>query len=148
MVNTSFGQSYTIAIFFFIKFMYISIAATLMQSIKAILLLGATVLLAVLVLAQFGFNSLALFQAVADKYGAAVWVPDRQVNSLDAAIFPLDNPGIVSIPLSLITAIVISFLNSKPSAIEKSNEVEQQIHTEEILVNRASARSGATARSR
>ena len=54
------------------------IATTWVQIIKAILLLGGTVLLAILVLAQFGFNPLALFAAAAAKY-KGVLAPGKQV---------------------------------------------------------------------
>ena len=55
------------------------IATTWVQIIKAILLLGGTVLLAILVLAQFGFNPLALFAAAATKY-KGVLAPGKQVS--------------------------------------------------------------------
>ncbi len=55
------------------------IATTWVQIIKAILLLGGTVLLAILVLAQFGFNPLALFAAAAAKY-PGVLAPGKQVS--------------------------------------------------------------------
>ncbi|OLP19715.1 cation acetate symporter [Leptolyngbya sp. 'hensonii'] len=61
------------------------IATTWVQIIKAVLLLGGTILLALMVLAQFGFNPLVLFQAAADKYGGAVLAPGKQVTDpLDA----------------------------------------------------------------
>lgn len=61
------------------------IATTWVQIIKAVLLLGGTVLLAIMVLAQFGFNPLALFSAASEKYGATVLAPGKQVaNPLDA----------------------------------------------------------------
>ncbi|MCW5313339.1 sodium/solute symporter [Nostoc sp. KVJ3] len=55
------------------------IATTWVQIIKAVLLLGGTILLAILVLAQFGFNPLALFAAAADKY-PGVLAPGKQVS--------------------------------------------------------------------
>src|SRR5688500_6585480 len=48
------------------------IATTWVQIIKAGLLLSGALLLALLALARFGFNPLALFQAAADQYGNAV----------------------------------------------------------------------------
>ena len=51
------------------------IATTWVQIVKAVLLLVGALLLAMLVLARFGFNPLALFQAAADQYGAACSVP-------------------------------------------------------------------------
>ncbi|MEG4317806.1 MULTISPECIES: sodium/solute symporter [unclassified Microcoleus] len=60
-------------------------ATTWVQIIKAFLLLGGAILLAVLVLAQFGFNPLNLFAAASEKYGAQVLAPGKQVaNPLDA----------------------------------------------------------------
>ncbi|ARV58280.1 cation acetate symporter [Nostocales cyanobacterium HT-58-2] len=56
------------------------IATTWVQIIKAILLLGGTVLLAILVLAQFGFNPITLFSSAAAKYGAGVLAPGKQVS--------------------------------------------------------------------
>lgn len=60
-------------------------ATTWVQIIKAVLLLGGTILLALMVLGQFGFNPTVLFQAAADKYGAGVLAPGKQVSDpLDA----------------------------------------------------------------
>ncbi len=55
------------------------IATTWVQIIKAILLLGGTILLAVLVLARFDFNPLTLFSAAAAKY-KGVLAPGKQVS--------------------------------------------------------------------
>lgn len=55
------------------------IATTWVQIIKAILLLGGTILLAVLVLARFGFNPLTLFSTAAAKY-KGVLAPGKQVS--------------------------------------------------------------------
>lgn len=68
------------------------IATTWVQIIKAVLLLGGTVILAVWVLSNFGMNPVALFAAAADKYGAGVLAPGKQVSD------PLDA---VSLGLSL-----------------------------------------------
>ncbi|WP_442946545.1 sodium:solute symporter family transporter, partial [Nostoc sp. 'Peltigera malacea cyanobiont' DB3992] len=60
------------------------IATTWVQIIKAVLLLGGTVLLAILVLARFGFNPIALFAAASEKY-TGVLAPGKLVsNPLDA----------------------------------------------------------------
>ena len=56
------------------------IATTWVQIIKALLLLGGATLMALLVLARFGFNPLALFEAAATKYGNGVLSPGRLVN--------------------------------------------------------------------
>lgn len=61
------------------------IATTWVQIIKAILLLAGTVILSLMVLAQFGMNPIALFDAAATKYGVAVLAPGKQVSDpLDA----------------------------------------------------------------
>jgi cation/acetate symporter len=61
------------------------IATTWVQIVKAVLLLFGALLLAILALARFGFNPLALFQAAADRYGVAVLGPGRLVSDpLDA----------------------------------------------------------------
>lgn len=57
------------------------IATTWVQIVKAVLLLGGALLLAVLALAQFGYNPLRLFEAAASKYGAAVLAPGKLVSS-------------------------------------------------------------------
>ena len=61
------------------------IATTWVQIIKACLLLLGATLLAILVLAQFGMNPLALFAAASDKYGPTVMAPGALVsNPLEA----------------------------------------------------------------
>ena len=55
------------------------IATTWVQIVKAVLLLGGATLLALLVLARFGFNPLALFDQAATMYGAGVLAPGRLV---------------------------------------------------------------------
>ncbi len=57
-----------------------TIATTWVQIIKAILLLGGTVLLSILVLAKFGMNPLALFDAASAKYKAGVLAPGKLVS--------------------------------------------------------------------
>ena len=56
------------------------IATTWVQIIKAILLLGGAILMAILVLAKFGFNPLALFNAAAVKYKVGVLGPGKLVS--------------------------------------------------------------------
>src|SRR5688500_4008678 len=56
------------------------IATTWVQIVKAVLLLGGATLLALLVLARFGFNPLALFNEAATLYGASVLGPGRLVS--------------------------------------------------------------------
>ncbi|HXE81631.1 MAG TPA: hypothetical protein VNK41_12820, partial [Vicinamibacterales bacterium] len=61
------------------------IATTWVQIVKAVLLLSGAALLALLVLAEFRFNPLALFAAAAERYGPGVLAPGRLVTDpLDA----------------------------------------------------------------
>ena len=61
------------------------IATTWVQIVKAVLLLGGASLLAVMVLARFGFNPLVLFAQASAVYGAGVLGPGRLVTDpLDA----------------------------------------------------------------
>ncbi|MGH9312925.1 MAG: sodium:solute symporter family transporter, partial [Vicinamibacterales bacterium] len=61
------------------------IATTWVQIVKAVLLMGGAFLLALLVLARFSFNPIALFVAAADRYGSSVLAPGRLVSDpLDA----------------------------------------------------------------
>jgi cation/acetate symporter len=57
------------------------IATTWVQIVKAALLLGGAALLAVLVLAQFGFNPLRLFASAAEHYGVGVLAPGKLISS-------------------------------------------------------------------
>ncbi|WP_291296032.1 cation acetate symporter [Elioraea sp.] len=57
------------------------LATTWVQIVKAVLLLGGAAIMAVLVLAKFGFNPIALFQAGVDKYGAGVLAPGSLVSN-------------------------------------------------------------------
>jgi cation/acetate symporter len=57
------------------------LATTWVQIVKAALLLGGAALLALLVLARFGFDPTALFAAAAERYGAAVLAPGKLVSS-------------------------------------------------------------------
>jgi cation/acetate symporter len=91
LIRLLFGLDYNLAVMIVggVMLAYVifggMIATTWVQIIKAVLLLGGTILLAVLVLAQFGFNPLALFQAASDKFGGAVLAPGKQVSDpLDA----------------------------------------------------------------
>ena len=56
--------------------------------------------------------------------------PTIQVDMLNhaSAIFPLKNPGLVSIPLSFLVAIVVSLLETDKRSSEKFVEVQQKIH--------------------
>jgi len=56
--------------------------------------------------------------------------PTIQVDILkqSTAIFPLKNPGLVSIPLSFIVGIVVSLLSTEQLAADKFTETENRIH--------------------
>jgi len=56
------------------------IATTWVQIIKAILLLGGTILMSILVLSKFGFNPLTLFDAASAQYKAGVLAPGKLVS--------------------------------------------------------------------
>src|SRR4030095_14607315 len=61
------------------------IATTWVQIVKAVLLLGGALLLALLVLARFSFNPAGLFAEAARKYGDGVLAPGKLVaGPLDA----------------------------------------------------------------
>jgi cation/acetate symporter len=61
------------------------IATTWVQIVKAVLLLGGASVLALMVLARFGWSPLALFAAAAERQGAGVLAPGKLVsNPLDA----------------------------------------------------------------
>jgi cation/acetate symporter len=57
------------------------IATTWVQIVKAVLLLAGASLLALLVLARFDMNPLALFAAAAEKYGDTVLAPGKLVSN-------------------------------------------------------------------
>src|SRR5688572_6549920 len=85
LIHLMFGLDYEIAIVIVggVMLLYVlfggMIATTWVQIIKAgLLLLGAT-LLAILVLAEFGMNPLALFEEAARQYGTGVMAPGKLV---------------------------------------------------------------------
>lgn len=86
LIKLLFGLDYEIAVILVggVMLAYVifggMIATTWVQIIKAILLLGGAVLMAILVLAQFSFNPLALFNAAAVKYNADVLAPGKLVS--------------------------------------------------------------------
>ncbi|HET9514099.1 MAG TPA: sodium/solute symporter [Gemmatimonadales bacterium] len=91
LIRLMFGLPYEIAIVVVgaVMIIYVlaggMIATTWVQIVKAVLLMSGAVLLALLVLARFGFNPASLFAAAADRYGAGVLAPGRLVaNPLDA----------------------------------------------------------------
>ncbi|MEE3719159.1 sodium/solute symporter [Tumidithrix elongata RA019] len=91
LIKLLFGLDYEIAVLLVggVMLAYVifggMIATTWVQIIKAVLLLGGTILLSVLVLSKFGFNPLNLFTAAADKYGTGVLAPGKLISEpLDA----------------------------------------------------------------
>lgn len=91
LIKLLFGMDYQLAVLIVggVMLSYVifggMIATTWVQIIKAVLLLGGTVILALLVLSKFGMSPTTLFAAAADKYGAGVLAPGKQVsNPLDA----------------------------------------------------------------
>jgi len=91
LIRLLFGMNYELAVTIVgaVMLAYVlfggMIATTWVQIVKAVLLLLGALTLAVLALARFNFNPLALFQAAADKYGTAVLGPGRLVSDpLDA----------------------------------------------------------------
>jgi cation/acetate symporter len=91
LIRLLFGLSYEVAVVIVgaVMLAYVlfggMIATTWVQIVKAGLLLSGALLLALMALARFNFNPLALFQAAADQYGAAVLGPGRLVSDpLDA----------------------------------------------------------------
>ncbi len=91
LIHLLFGlqYEYAVAIVGVVMLAYVlfggMMATTWVQIVKAVLLLSGAFLLAVITLAKFGFNPLALFRAASDQYGIAVLGPGRLVsNPLDA----------------------------------------------------------------
>ena len=91
LIRLLFGLSYEVAVMIVgaVMLAYVlfggMIATTWVQIVKAVLLLLGAAMLALMALAQFGFNPLALFRAAAEQYGTAVLAPGRLVSDpLDA----------------------------------------------------------------
>jgi cation/acetate symporter len=91
LIKTLFGLSYETAVLVVgtVMILYVlfggMIATTWVQIVKAVLLLSGATLLALLVLARFGFSPAALFAEAARLNGAAMLAPGKQVaNPLDA----------------------------------------------------------------
>jgi cation/acetate symporter len=87
LIRLMFGLSYEVAIVIvgaaMIAYVLFGgmIATTWVQIVKAVLLLGGALILALLVLARFGFNPAALFGAAAARYGDAVLAPGQLVSN-------------------------------------------------------------------
>lgn len=65
--------------------------------------------------------------------------PTIQVSILhhESALFPLKNPGLVTIPLSFAVGIIVSLLFPEPRSAERFSEVEQRIQTGGVLTEDA-----------
>jgi len=87
LIKLMFGLSYETAIIIVGAAMILYVlfggmlATTWVQIVKAVLLLAGAFLLAMLVLAKFGFNPSTLFAAAAAKYGDAVLAPGKLVSN-------------------------------------------------------------------
>jgi len=60
-----------------------------------------------------------------------IWLsPAIQIDVLkhEAAWFPLRNPGVVSIPLAFVVAIVVSLLWPVPEEVSRFHALERRIH--------------------
>jgi cation/acetate symporter len=87
LIRMMFGLSYEVAVMIVgvVMLAYVlfggMIATTWVQIIKAVLLLGGAILLALMVLAKFHFNPLELFREARTQYGDAVLAPGKLVSS-------------------------------------------------------------------
>jgi len=87
LVKLMFGLSYETAVVVvgLVMLAYVlfggMIATTWVQIVKAVLLLGGAMLLALLVLARFSMNPARLFAAAADRYGVEVLAPGKLVSN-------------------------------------------------------------------
>jgi cation/acetate symporter len=87
LIRLMFGMTYEVAIVAVgvVMLAYVlfggMIATTWVQIVKAVLLLGGALILALLVLFKFGLNPAALFAAAAERYGAGVLQPGRLVSN-------------------------------------------------------------------
>jgi hypothetical protein len=87
LIKLLFGLNYEVAVIIvgLVMLAYVlfggMIATTWVQIVKAVLLLTGAFMLAVLVLLQFSFNPLALFQEAARQYGDGVLAPGRFVTN-------------------------------------------------------------------
>jgi cation/acetate symporter len=91
LIRLLFGLSYEVAVMIVgaVMLAYVlfggMLATTWVQIVKAVLLMTGAALLALMVIAQYGMNPLALFADAASRYGDAVLAPGRLVsNPIDA----------------------------------------------------------------
>ncbi len=100
------------------------VATTWIQIIKAVLLIAGSVLLSILVLAQYGFNPLALFAAVESEIGADALVPPAPVPGIEGLFLSLD---VISLNIALVLGtaglphILIRFLTVPDAKTARSS---------------------------
>ena len=100
------------------------VATTWIQIIKAVLLIAGSVLLSILVLAQYGFNPLALFAAVESEIGAEALVPPAPVPGIEGLFLSLD---VISLNIALVLGtaglphILIRFLTVPDAKTARSS---------------------------
>ncbi len=100
------------------------VATTWIQIIKAVLLIAGSVLLSILVLAQYGFNPLALFAAVESEIGAEARVPPPPVPGAEGLFLSLD---VISLNIALVLGtaglphILIRFLTVPDAKTARSS---------------------------
>ena len=58
-----------------------------------------------------------------------VWAPDGSAILVGKALFPLTNPGIISIPLGFLAAIVGTLVSSEKVDAKKYDEILVTAHT-------------------
>jgi cation/acetate symporter len=58
-----------------------------------------------------------------------VWAPDGSAILVGEALFPLTNPGIISIPLGFLAAIIGTLVSSQKADVKKYNEILVTAHT-------------------
>jgi cation/acetate symporter len=86
LIRLLFGMSYEMAVVIvgLVMLAYVlfggMLATTWVQIVKAVLLMSGAALLALLVLAKYGFNPLALFADAAARFGPSVLAPGRLVS--------------------------------------------------------------------
>jgi cation/acetate symporter len=73
-----------------------------------------------------------------------IWFsPTIQVDILkhtaDSVLFPLKNPGVISIPLSFVVGVAVSLLKPEPSAQEKYKETSERLHLGSLVDHQAAA---------
>ena len=100
------------------------VATTWIQIIKAVLLIAGSLILSILVLAQYGFNPLTLFAAVESEIGAEALVPPAPVPGIEGLFLSLD---VISLNIALVLGtaglphILIRFLTVPDAKTARSS---------------------------